>query len=189
MSESPFTFHSNFYTRLQGLNNCNSDGLAFAKALFDPAGNLRDHIRDTGPWGKELETGAVLILQLVFVAKEFRRQGVASLLLQSVIENAKRRTEKTKKGKVKFVVVFPVVVKQAFEKEIERKTEAEKDEIEHVNYERAIKFYRAMGFRRIGCSKWFSLALDPGHKSRQVAAEDDLDPAGEAEVSVQETSR
>jgi GNAT superfamily N-acetyltransferase len=158
MSKGRSTVQSNFYTRLQDLNSGSSDGLAFAKALFCQKGKLKkEHMGDTkkalGPWGRELETSAVLILQLVFIEKEFRRQGLARLLLKSLIETAKERAAKTDNGKVKFVVVFPVVVKDDFEKELEGKTELEKQEIEKFHYGRAVRFYGAMEFRRIGLSK------------------------------------
>jgi len=41
MSNSKITFQSNFYTRLQELNEGSSDGLAFGKALFCQKGKLR----------------------------------------------------------------------------------------------------------------------------------------------------
>ena len=55
------------------------------------------------------------------------------------------------------------------------KTEAEITAITKKHYDRAVTFYRAMGFRKIGFSKWFGLALDSKHSSRQVAIEADLD--------------
>jgi GNAT superfamily N-acetyltransferase len=180
MSRSKITFQSNFYSRLQELNEGSSDGLAFAKALFCAKGILKkEHVSndtcDLGLWDNELGNSGVLILHFVFVEKEFRRQGLARLLLQSIIEDTKKRTGNTGKGVVKFLVVFPAVVKDDFEDELEGKTATEKKDIEKKHYDRAVAFYRAMGFRRIGISKWFGLALDPQHRSRQVAIEDDLD--------------
>ena len=180
MSRSKITFQSNFYSRLQDLNEGTSDGLAFGKALFCPKGMLkREHvsnqIRDLGPWDNELGNSGVLILHFVFVEKEFRRQGLTQLLLQNIIEDTKKRTGNTGKEVVKFLVVFPAVVKDDFEDELEGKTAAEKKDIEKKHYDRAVAFYRDIGFRRIGISKWFGLALDPQHRSRQVAIEDDLD--------------
>jgi len=191
ISKSKTTLQYNLYTRLQELNSGNSDGLAFAKALFCPKGKLqKEHTSNAkqylGPWGSELENGAVLVLQLVFIEKTFRRQGLGRLLLQSLIEKAKERTGKSEKGKVKFAVVSPAVVKQDFVNDLEGKTEAEKEVIEREHYNGAIAFYRSMGFRRIRLSKWFGLALDPEHKSHHVAVHDDLDPTEASTIRVDE---
>lgn len=162
-SKSKVTHHSNLYSRVQDLNDGSSDGLAFAKAIFCPNEKLKKELisndeHSLGRWGIELETGAVLILQLVFIEKEFRRQGAARLLLQSLVSRCKETTGRTEKGKIKIVIVYHAVVKEDFEKELEGKTEAEKIEIEKGHYKIAVKFYRANGFRRIGLSKWFGLA-------------------------------
>lgn len=175
---------SNFYTSIEDLNTGNSDGLAFAKALFCPRGTLlkkhkSDETRYIGPWGSELEKSGVMVVKYLCVDKTFRRQGLARLLLNSLIEKAKERTGKAARGKVQFVVVFPAVIKEDFAEEQEGKTESEKEEIENRHYDNAVRCYRALGFRRIGLSKWFGLALDPEHGSRQVAVEDDLDPLEE----------
>ena len=182
LSKSKVTLHSNLYSRVQDLNDGSSDGLAFAKAMFCSKGKLKKELISNGeyslgPWGTELENGAVLILQLVFIEREFRQQGVGRLLLQSLISRCKETTGRTEKGQIKFVIVYPAVVKEDFEKELEGKTQAEKKEIEKAHYKIAVKFYRANGFRRIGLSKWFGFAVGAEHKSREVALENDLDPA------------
>jgi len=58
---------------------------------------------------------------------------------------------------------------------LEGKTEEEKVVVVGWAYEKAVRFYRSMGFRRIGLSKWFGLAMDKEHASRRIAVEDDLD--------------
>jgi GNAT superfamily N-acetyltransferase len=174
----------NFYNSLEELNTCNSDGLALAKSLFCPKGQLLarhkgDKNQYIGPWGNELEKSAVLVVKYLYVEKNFRRQGLARQLLDSLISKIGDRTSKTEKGKVKFVVVFPAVIKEDFAAEMEGKTGTEKVKIEKKHYDNAVACYRALGFRRIGLSKWFGLALDAEHKSRQVAVDDDLDPLEE----------
>jgi GNAT superfamily N-acetyltransferase len=168
---------------MEDLNTCNSDGLAFVTQLFCPKGTLKhkhrsDKHKYVGPWGSELETGGVLVLKYLCVEKEFRRQGMAGMLLDKLVERAKERTGKKVKGVVKFVVVFPAVIKEDFEAELVGKTDEEKQEIEKRAYDNAVGFYRAHGSRRIGLSRWFGLVLDPEHRSRRVAVEDDLDIPG-----------
>jgi hypothetical protein len=131
MSKSKVTLHSNLYSRVQDLNDGSSDGLACAKAMFCSKGKLKKELISNGeyslgPWGTELENGAVLILQLVFIEREFGQKGVGKLLLQSLISRCKETTGRTEKGQIKFVIVYPAVVKEDFEKELEGKTQAEK---------------------------------------------------------------
>jgi len=167
----------NFYSSIACLNSCNSDGLTFALQLFCPKGTLYHKHKRVGPWGHELETGGILILQYLCVEKEYRRKGLASAMLREIIAKARQRIKKTKKANVKFMVVFPAVIKEDFKSELKGKTEEETAETEKEAYDMAVKFYRSQGFRRIGLSKWFGLALDPEHKSHQIPMEDDLDPS------------
>lgn len=172
---------ANFYTSIEELNSCNSDGLAFAKALFCPRGQLLGKHQSSatqylGPWGAELEGSPVLVVKYLFVSRSFRRQGIARLLLASLIaEMEARMTRNGSKGKVEHVVVFPAVIKEDFATELEGKTEEEKKEVEEREYRNAVGAYRALGFRRIGLSKWFALAIGEGHVSRGLAVDDDLD--------------
>lgn len=47
-------------------------------------------------------------------------------------------------------------------------------EEERLAFDRAVRFFRSVGFRKVGCSKWFYLAVDEGHGSRRVLVEEDL---------------
>jgi hypothetical protein len=78
MSKYKAILQSNLYSREQDLNDGSSNGLAFAKAILCPKGKLKKKVFSNGnhslePWGIELESGPVLILQLVFIEREFRR--------------------------------------------------------------------------------------------------------------------
>jgi ribosomal protein S18 acetylase RimI-like enzyme len=97
------------------------------------------------------------------------------MLVRELIARFEERTVKKSNAVVKFVVVLPAVVKDDFADEVEGKSEDEKQAIERNAYDSAVGFYRAQGFRRMGLSKWFGLALDPGHRSRHIALENDLD--------------
>lgn len=174
---------ANFYTSIEELNSCNSDGLAFAKALFCSKGKMMGKHRSSysgtqylGPWGSELESAPILVVKYLFVSRSFRRLGLARSLLNSLIESTNARFAKNGgKGSVEHVVVFPAVIKEDFAEELEGKSEEEQKEIEEREYRNAVGAYRALGFRRIGLSKWFALAVDEGHASRELAVGDDLD--------------
>jgi len=95
--------------------------------------------------------------------------------MNSIVEEAKARSGKNgEKRKINFEVTLPSVVRTNFAAELKDKTEEEKEAIEKGEYDNAVDFYRAFGFRRIGVSKWFGFALDEEHPSRKVRVEDDL---------------
>ncbi|KAG4433434.1 hypothetical protein IFR05_011080 [Cadophora sp. M221] len=73
---------------LQKLNDGDSDALAFTQQFFYDNGTLQAK-NMMHPWGNELNKGAVLILSYLMVEKEFRRQGIARILLNAVIEKTK----------------------------------------------------------------------------------------------------
>ncbi|CZR59454.1 uncharacterized protein PAC_09346 [Phialocephala subalpina] len=162
-NQRPFCFSKS----VELLNDGNSDGLALAQQLFDRDGLLMKR-HSMGVWGQELNKGAILILGYLLVKREWRRQGMAGMAIRALIERAK-----TTKGDVRWMFVKPGTIKEDLE--LEGKTEGEKEEIEKKAYESAVRFYRSFGFRRVGYSEWFCLAMDEEHASRKTAVEDDLE--------------
>jgi GNAT superfamily N-acetyltransferase len=162
-----------FYRAMAPFNDGESDGLNFAMDLFNDNGTLMDRHRIRGgAWGKECNSGAVLILGFLFVKWEFRNQGVARTIIEALLERARKV-----KGGERLMAVYPGVVWPDLESDEEwnGKTATEKEEIVSMAYEKAVRFYRAVGFRRIGRSKWFGLVLDERHTSRRIALKDDVE--------------
>lgn len=147
---------------LEAFNACDSDGLALALHLFNSDGSLQTKHR-AFPWGNELSKGPMLVLGFLLVEREFRRRGVAGLLMSAVIEKARRT-----KGGLGWVFVKPNVVKADFGEEYSTENELLRRAIEKRAYETAVGFYRSFGFRRVGESMWYCLALDPEHVSRNT---------------------
>ncbi|OJT12386.1 hypothetical protein TRAPUB_11088 [Trametes pubescens] len=64
---------------------------SFASTLFDKYGRLRKelienaYLRGTGVWGRELDDGVLLYIFDINIKENFRRQGVASHLLQELV--------------------------------------------------------------------------------------------------------
>jgi GNAT superfamily N-acetyltransferase len=159
-----------FSKSVEQLNSSESDGLALALQLFNDNGTIKKNHK-LHPWGDETNKGAILILGYLLVEKEFRRQGVAGELIESLIEKLRQS-----KGGVEFMFVKPGVIKTDFEEEQAQKSVEEREQIEQREYDNAVRFYRSVGFRRVGYSKWFCLAVDPEHVSHRIAPEDDLNP-------------
>ncbi|KAE8452938.1 hypothetical protein EG329_012125 [Mollisiaceae sp. DMI_Dod_QoI] len=158
-----------FAKALEPLNAGDSDGLALALQFFNSNGTLMSkhtHPRHpSSPFGAELNSGAVLVLSYLLVERAFRRRGMGRVLISELIAKAKRA-----RGGVEWVFVKPGVIPADLE--VEGKEE-EMEEVEKRMYAEAVAFYRGVGFRRVGGSKWFCLAVDEVHASRRVRVEDD----------------
>ena len=137
------------------------------------------------PWGKEINYGAVLVLQLLFVESEYRRRGIAQMVLQAQIDMA----EKQKRG-LRFMFVKPGVFVEDVEDQIHDDMSLEEEKkVGRRAYANAVRFYRAFGFRRVGTSNWFCLAMDPEHPSHEIAPEDDPDPVLKSQKDIEELDR
>ncbi|KAH7323961.1 hypothetical protein BKA65DRAFT_481749 [Rhexocercosporidium sp. MPI-PUGE-AT-0058] len=156
---------------LQELNDGDSDALAFTQQLFNDNGTLQaNHMMY--PWGKELNKGTVLILSYLMVEKEFRRQGIARILFNAVIKKAKNA-----KGGLQFMFVRPGAIPSDLDDAIlDSMSSEEQVDVARRVYDNAVRFYRSFGFRRVGYSKWFCLAMDPMHLSHQITPIDDRNP-------------
>jgi GNAT superfamily N-acetyltransferase len=162
--------YRSFSRSVEQLNSSESDGLALALQLFNDNGTIKKSHK-LHPWGDEINRGAILILGYLLVEKEFRRQGIARELIEVLIEKLRHS-----KGGVEFMFVKPGVIRTDFEEEQAQKSVEEKEKIEQREYDNAVRFYRSVGFRRVGYSKWFCLAVDPEHVSHPIAPEGDLNP-------------
>lgn len=160
------------YKAVETFNGGESDGRNYALDLFYENGQLMDKHKTVGPWGNELSSGAVLILGLIMIDRSSRRQGIARLMLQALIEKAKKA-----KGGCEFMVVYPGTVPRDVRQEIESRSAEEQEVVMKKAYDNAVGFYRSVGFRRIGLSGWLGLALDEKHPARQIAAGEDPNPA------------
>ncbi|KAH6703258.1 hypothetical protein BKA61DRAFT_680878 [Leptodontidium sp. MPI-SDFR-AT-0119] len=156
---------------LQELNDGDSDALAFTQQLFNDNGTLQAK-NIMYPWGNELNKGAVLILSYLMVEKEFRRQGMARILLNAVIEKAKNA-----KGGLQFMFVRPGAIPADLDDAIDDTMLSEEQAaVAKSIYDTAVRFYRSFGFRRVGHTKWFCLAMDPSHPSHRITPTEDRNP-------------
>lgn len=129
-------------------------------------------MKGTGIWNQELDHGDMLVIEKVFVSKEFHRQGLGRKMLESLLTLAQRKTSSF------WAFVRPDMLKvDDVEQEWDSlRDNAGRDAMEYREYSRAVMFYRSLGYRRVGSTAWLALSPNNEHPSRQLAATEDFDP-------------
>ncbi|MCJ1400991.1 hypothetical protein MMC11_004202 [Xylographa trunciseda] len=164
---------SNFYTEMEEPTQDLSD-LAFT--VFDRWGCLKPEIRDhpvkkgSGVWGKEIDKGRILVIEYLAVDKEFRRQGIAKKLFEDLWAKVK-----TTEPDCRFAMAWATRLNHREDDDKVAEMSAE----DRYNYyqsgvESTVSFFRAIGFRRIGTTQWFCLAVDPEHPAAKLSAANDF---------------
>ncbi|EFQ96928.1 hypothetical protein MGYG_08853 [Nannizzia gypsea CBS 118893] len=135
--------------------------------LFDHFGclksNYKDHIvnRGSGVWNDELNKGDILLIEEIEISPGYRRQGIGSMLARAILNLASR------KSKAFFGITWPGI----FERVARRNASQTRSQLESA----AVSFWRSLGFRRIGSSRWLGYSPDQDHPSRSLAPEQDFD--------------
>ncbi|KAK8050971.1 hypothetical protein PG993_002356 [Apiospora rasikravindrae] len=143
--------------------------LAFG--LFDRYGRVSRKYTDpgfrqgSGVWGCELDHGEILFFEKLAVDSRCRRRGVGTQLVQAVLDNI--RANIGQNGYI--VMVWPGILTQ----EVARR---DGDEAKRVYLATSRRFWRSLGFRRIGTSSWFAFTDDEGHPSRSLDVSEEWDP-------------
>lgn len=146
--------------------------------LFDRYGRLRPEfkthsvIKGNGVWGQELDHGDILLIEQVFVDKDYRRQGLGRRMIESLLTLVQEKTWSF------FVFVWPTILRLS---DIQRELDSlpddvERDKMEDREHDRATTFCRSLGFRRVGSSIWFALAPGNDHPSHQLTSIEDFNP-------------
>lgn len=154
------------------------DTSTVASELFDRYGRLKRELREHpvkkgfGVWGKELDTGDFLLIELLTVEKDHQRQGIATKLANIVQEYAQEKCRS-----IPFSFVWATHY-HTTEYSIEVATLSSKERKASFNRSqaRAVAFWRSLGYRRVGSTQFLCLAADSNHPSRKLAAIDDYDP-------------
>lgn len=140
-----------------------------AFGLFDRYGRVeRKYIKPgfrqgTGVWDRELDHGDILFIDKLRVESEARRRGVGTKLFKAVLNHVRGSA-----GPRKFVaVVGPGILRQDTD-------ETDRDEAMGA-LATSRRFWRSLGFRRIGTSPWFAYTDQPGHPSKELDISKDWD--------------
>jgi GNAT superfamily N-acetyltransferase len=163
--------------------------------LFDRYGRLRPEFlehpfkKGSSVWRDELSSGDLLLLDEINVNEAYRRQGIATKLVETVIQACRARSD------VFFALVRPGALLAEANMQIARLheqtnmytvpvremtavREAFDDLVQDINTDHEVKatrFWRSVGFRRVGSSSWFALAGDASHPAHNLLAEKDFE--------------
>jgi GNAT superfamily N-acetyltransferase len=147
--------------------------------LFDRYGRLRSEFKDhpirkgSGVWSKELDTGDILLIEEIKIDKAYRRRGLGKKVVGAMLEKAREKTGQF------FAVAWPTFLNEG---DLRTETDGladpeDKDKAFRREKAMIIRFFRSLGFRRIGSTYWFGLACGGEHPSHLLAPDDDYDPS------------
>ena len=146
--------------------------------LFDRYGRLRSEfkthpvIKGTGIWGQELDRGDMLLIEEVFVNQDYRRQRLGRRMIESLLTCARQKTWSF------FAFVWPAFLK-LHDLRLEWNSlqdDAARNRMADREHDRAVMFYRSLGFRRVGSTIWFAMASNNDHPSHQLTSTEDFNP-------------
>ncbi|QDS70673.1 hypothetical protein FKW77_001262 [Venturia effusa] len=161
-----------FYDQLE---QPSEDTSRLAFGLFDRYGRLREEFKShqikkgSGVWGSELDVGDLLLIEKVYIEPDYRRQGLAQKVVRAMIEEARPKCG----------TFFAVVLATAFNYYVNAECSAtgEERDIVYCRQEQiAQRFFRSLGFRRVGSTDFFALPGDKHHACHKIAAQDDYNP-------------
>ena len=166
---------ADFYHSMEKATPCTAS-LAFV--LFDRWGCLKNEHRKhpvkkgTGVWGSELDKGGILLIELPRIDKEYLREDLARSLVQNIWATAQSTNSDCMFAMARVNYLKNGTVRDTREELACREVHSFDGRLLEVTE----NFWRAMGFRRIGCSSYFGLAKDSSHPSRSLSASEDYNP-------------
>lgn len=181
---------------------------SIAFELFDRYGRLNRELinhtvrKGTGCWGSEVDLGPIFIIEHIRIERTWRRKGVGKKMIEALITkaNAEKKSPdpfismasaedkliesligkiSTKKNKLAFTLVAPGWLNGDIRADLDGKTATEQRDIRFATHDASVAFFRSIGFRRIGASSCFGLAVDPNHKAHKISINDDFNPPDE----------
>lgn len=152
------------------MNKLEFEAADLAFEIFDRYGclqpNFKNHPikRGSGVWNDELNDGDILMIDDILVSRPNRRKGIGSKLVHAILDLS------AKKSRVFFALTPPEYKIGEFEQEGSPNGASTELPIYKVP-----RFWRKLGFRRIGSSRWLGYTPDPNHPSHIIALEQDFD--------------
>jgi len=141
--------------------------------LFDRYGRLsREHYdhkigKGSGAWGEELNHGDMLLFESLHVERSRRHQGIGTKIVNAILDKVRAKSDNF------FAFVGPGYLTRDMVGEGDRKEYSEMaEELSTIS----LRFWRSLGFRRVGTSSWLAFTDNDSHPSRRLTAGEDWDP-------------
>ncbi|KAL2818211.1 hypothetical protein BDW59DRAFT_181913 [Aspergillus cavernicola] len=131
---------------------------------------FKDHPvkRGSGVWGDELNNGDILLIEQITIAPTHRRRGVGCKLIRALLELASKKCSE-------FVgITAPGILTEELRHEM-RRSLLDENALEIQLTATVLSFFRSLGFRRIGSSRWFGYSPDMQHPSHSLPIHRDFD--------------
>jgi GNAT superfamily N-acetyltransferase len=143
--------------------------------LFDQLGQLKEmwisdlETKGSGIWDHRLDYQCqFLVIEIADVKLAHRREGLGRCMVDALLKTA------VSHGGAEYSFVWSTQLNSA--EDAARDGDSDYLAKWDANKARADAFWRSMGFRRVGASKWLCRAMDENDPSHALAAEDDFDP-------------
>ncbi|PGG95941.1 hypothetical protein AJ79_09796 [Helicocarpus griseus UAMH5409] len=162
-----------FYDKMDEISR---DTGMLALDVFEPWGEFKEELKTdplksgTQVWGEELGTMDFLYIEYLLVDKAYRCHGLGQKLVEYI------QCEARKKSQEFTTIVWPSTLLSNLKGDLKGKSESDCKDVFQLNRKYSIRYFRRLGFRRIGVTRWFGFSSDRNHPSRQLAAEEDYDP-------------
>jgi ribosomal protein S18 acetylase RimI-like enzyme len=143
--------------------------------LFGRFGCLQPQFKDhpvkrgSGVWSDELNNGDILLIEDIRVSPGYRRQGIGSKLALAILELTSKNSREF------FAITWPGVLESEVEHELSQNATNDEESARRQLINIALRFWRTLGFRRIGSSRWLGYTPDQNHPSYTVPLEQDFD--------------
>lgn len=167
---------ADFQEEMDAIDN---DCATLASTIFDGSGGMLSKWiegphKGNGVWAQRQGGDNFMVMEKVMVNLPFRGKGQGRVMVDTLLDLARARG-------AKYVYTLPMQLNDAEDSShrIAEADAARRSEVLAENKRKAVSFWRAMGFRRVGETSWFCYALDPAHPSHQLAAVNDFDPVGQ----------
>lgn len=151
--------------------------------LFDRFGRLerrfvnKEGSRGSGAWGKELDHGDILFVEMVWSHPAWRSKGIATKLLASVIREARVKVDPSFRMwtlvNINHDWVTGDISTEAAQSDVGGGADVNDVDSDDDCYSMTLNFFHRLGFRFVGNSHWVAYSDWPNHPSRKLAPEDD----------------
>lgn len=148
-----------------------------ALAIFDRGGNLRPECIAAPPgsatsvWHDGFGFTDVLLIDAVFVHPACRRQKIGQALIEAVLQKVCDTY-----GRI-YAVAWPTLYWSGdMQHQVNDLSMSDLRLLRRQHTQASLAFFRALGFRRIGATRFLAWSSMSQRPSRQLAATDDYDP-------------